>query len=343
MEALVNPSTSNRVEMRGRNALVTGATGLLGSWLVRELQSSGANVVCLVRDRVPRAHLWEVSDLENLTIVHGDIEDNRTLVRTVSEYEIQVVFHLAAQTIVQIANRDPMSTFETNIRGTWQVLEACRHAPTVEAIVVASSDKAYGDHEELPYTETTPLQGQHPYDVSKACADLIATAYHRTYGLPVAVVRCGNLFGPGDLNYNRLIPGTIRSLLLGEPPVIRSDGTYIRDYIYVRDAALAYLRVARAVLEGIRGEAFNFSNEVQLSALDVVAKISSLMGSDLEPTILNQGAGEIVNQHLDAGKARHMLEWMPAFELDDALRETIAWYADRLAPAMAEHPSVGRS
>lgn len=323
MEAVVGDTHSR---WRDKRVLVTGATGLLGSWLVRELQSRHADVVALVRDRVPRSYLWEASDLDSLTCVHGDLSDYGTVARTIGEYEVEVVFHLGAQTIVQIANRDPLSTFESNIRGTWQVLEACRLAPTVRAVVVASSDKAYGDHEELPYTERTPLRGEHPYDVSKSCADLLSTAYHRTYGLPVGIVRCGNLFGPGDLNFNRLIPGTIRSLLLEEAPIIRSDGTFIRDYIYVRDAALAYLRVAEAVLGGVHGEAFNFSNEVQISALEMVTMIRSLIGSELEPIILNEGSGEIVNQHLDASKARRMLAWEPAYALDGALTETIEWY-----------------
>jgi len=333
---------SSATEWRDRRVLVTGATGLLGSWVVRELQSRGADVVALVRDRVPRAYLWEAADVDRLTLVHGALEDQPTVARALGEYEVEVVFHLGAQTIVQIANRDPISTFETNIRGTWQMLEACRRAPTVRAVIIASSDKAYGDHDQLPYTESTPLAGQHPYDVSKSCADLISTAYHRTYGLPVAIIRCGNLFGPGDLNFNRLIPGTIRSLLLEERPIIRSDGTFIRDYVYVRDAALAYLRVAEAVLDGLHGEAFNFSNEVQISALEMVDRIRAVMGSSLEPTILNQGAGEIVNQHLDASKARRVLGWTPAYELEDALRETVEWYrqsSDRLhAPGAVTSP-----
>lgn len=315
---------------RDRRVLVTGATGLLGSWIVRELQARHADVVALVRDRVPRSYLWETSDVAALTCVQGSLEDYGTVARALGEYEVEVVFHLGAQTIVQIANRDPVSTFEANIRGTWNLLEASRRAPTVGGVVVASSDKAYGEHDELPYTESTPLRGQHPYDVSKACADLLATTYHRTYGLPVGIVRCGNLFGPGDLNFNRLIPGTIRSLLLDETPVIRSDGTYIRDYVYVRDAALAYLRVAEAVLDGLHGEAFNFSNEVQISALEMVRMIASLIGSDREPRVLNQGSGEIVNQHLDAGKARRMLGWEPTYELAQALRETIDWYRGRV-------------
>jgi CDP-glucose 4,6-dehydratase len=283
-----------------------------------------------------------VAGSQSLTCVTGQLEDYPTLARAIGEYEIEIVFHLGAQTIVQIANRDPLSTFESNIRGTWNLLEACRRAPTVRAIVVASSDKAYGDHEVLPYDESTPLQGRHPYDVSKSCADLIASAYHQTYGLPVGIVRCGNLFGPGDLNFNRLIPGTIRSILRGEAPVIRSDGTFVRDYLYVRDAARAYSVVGAAVLGGLHGEAFNFSNEVQISALDMVRMIGRLMSTNLEPNILNEGAGEIVHQYLDAGKARRLLGWEPAYLLDDALRETIAWYISRIGSEADPPAGSGR-
>jgi CDP-glucose 4,6-dehydratase len=334
--ALVSPSPESTV-WTNRPVLVTGATGLLGSWLVRELQARGAAVVALVRDQVPQSHLWTAADLDRLVSVHGALEDYEVVSRAINEYEIDTVMHLGAQTIVPIANRNPLSTFEANIRGTWHVLEACRTAPTVKAVVLASSDKAYGNHDELPYDESTALIGSHPYDVSKSCADLIAFAYHRTWGLPVCVTRCGNLFGPGDLNFNRIVPGTIRSALMGEPPVIRSDGSFVRDYFYVRDAALAYVQLAEHMFAtGLAGEAFNFSNEVQLTVVELVERILALIDPSLAPVILGGGAGEIERQYLSAAKARKVLGWTPAYSLEQGLHDTIAWYqalVDRRAPA----------
>ena len=229
-----------------RPTFVTGATGLVGGWLVKRLLAMGAVVVCLVRDWVPQSELVRSGDLERVKVVRGDLCDQALLERILGEYEITTVIHLAAQTIVTVANRNPVSTFETNIAGTWRLLEACRRSPTVRQIVIASSDKAYGDQAVLPYDETTPLQGRHPYDVSKSCADLIAHAYAVTYGLPVAITRCGNFYGGGDLNWNRIIPGTIRSIIRGQPPVIRSDGQFVRDYFYVEDGAAAYMTLAEA-------------------------------------------------------------------------------------------------
>lgn len=308
---------------------VTGATGLLGSWLVRELQLRGASVVALVRDRVPQSYLWTAATTETLACVYGALEDYDVVSRALNEYEIETVLHLGAQTIVPIANRSPLSTFESNIRGTWHVLEASRTAPTVKAVIIASSDKAYGHHDELPYHESTPLVGQHPYDVSKSCADLISLAYHATYGTPVCVTRCGNLYGPGDLNFNRIVPGTIRSALQGQSPVIRSNGKFIRDYFYVRDAALAYLLLAERMHEsGIAGEAFNFSNEIQLTVLELVDKIIEIAGADVEPLILNGGQGEIENQYLSARKAREELGWSPLYTVEEGLAETVPWYRE---------------
>ncbi len=312
------------------NVLVTGATGLLGSWLVEELLARGASVTCLVRDWVPTSRFVTSGMLERCNVVRGGLEEPDVVLRAVNEYEIQSVFHLGAQTIVGTAARSTLSTFESNIRGTWHLLEACRQCQrTVQRVLVASSDKAYGVHQKLPYTEDTPLQGRYPYDVSKSCADLIAMAYFHTYGVPVAVTRCGNLFGGGDLNFNRLIPGTIRSALRDERPVIRSDGTFVRDYFYVRDAVEAYLQLAeRLPAPGFVGEAFNFGTETPLPVLALVERILGLMGKvELEPVILNEATHEIPRQYLDCTKARRLLDWRPRYPLDDALRETIAWYA----------------
>ena len=310
---------------------VTGATGLLGSWTVRELQSRGAQVVALIRDRVPQAYLWTTANTNNLICVHGELEDYTTIARALNEYEIETVLHLGAQAIVSVANRNPLPTFEANIRGTYHVLEACRLTPTVKAVVVASSDKAYGASDMLPYDETTPLCGHHPYDVSKSCADLISLAYYHTYRLPVCVTRCGNFYGAGDLNFNRIIPGTIRSILRGEAPIIRSDGTYIRDYFYVHDGALAYLHLAELMhTRGIAGEGFNFSNEIQVTVLQLVEKILALMNSSLKPVIKNNVSAEILHQYLSAAKARTLLGWAPRYTLDEGLREAIAWYTEFL-------------
>ncbi len=313
-----------------RPTFVTGATGLLGSWLVRRLLEHGADVVCLVRDWVPQSELVRSGLSQQAKIVRGDVCDPQLLERVLGEYEIDAVFHLAAQTIVSIANRNPISTFETNIRGSWLLLEACRRSPTLKSLVMASSDKAYGDHEVLPYDESAPLQGQHPYDVSKSCADLIARTYAVTYGLPVVITRCGNFYGGGDLNWSRLVPGTIRSVLRGQPPVIRSDGQYIRDYFYVEDGAAAYMLLAEqlAFKPQLRGEAFNFSNELQVTVLDLVRRILTLMGSDLQPEIRNEASNEIRHQYLSAAKARELLDWSPLFALDQALEQTIRWYLD---------------
>lgn len=318
-----------------KNVFITGATGLVGSWLTKFLIDEGANVVALVRDIVPKSILWRSSDefdyiKDNLTIVNGELEDYLLLERALNEYEIEVVFHLGAQTIVGIANRNPLSTFESNVRGTYNLLEACRRSPLIKAVVIASSDKAYGEQEQLPYNETAPLQGTHPYDVSKSCADLIAYTYYNTFKLPVCVTRCGNFYGAGDLNFNRIIPGTIRSLLNNESPIIRSDGKFIRDYFYVKDGALAYMLLAEKMLTDvfIHGEAYNFSNETQVTVLELVEKIIELMEVDVEPTILNQAQHEIRNQYLSAKKVKEQLGWSAKYTLDSSLKETIEWYKD---------------
>jgi CDP-glucose 4,6-dehydratase len=325
-------SETDRAFWRDRPTLVTGATGLVGSWLVRRLLEHDADVVCLVRDWVPQSELVRSGLLDRVKVVRGDIRDQSLLERAVGEHEIDTVFHLAAQTIVGIANRNPVSTFESNIAGTWALLEACRRSPRVQQIVVASSDKAYGDQESLPYDEQTPLQGRHPYDVSKSCADLIAHCYAVTYDLPVAITRCGNFYGGGDLNWNRIVPGTIRSILRGQRPVIRSDGNYTRDYFYVEDGAAAYMLLAEKLAQdtALRGEAFNFSNELQITVLQLVQRLLDLMASDLQPDVRNEANNEIRHQYLSAAKARTRLGWHPLFSLDSALKATIQWYREFL-------------
>jgi len=315
-----------------RRVLVTGATGMLGSWLVQRLRDKEADVVCLVRDWVPQSELVRSGLLEQTVVVRGEVEDRELLERTLGEYEIETVFHLAAQTIVTIANRNPVSTFETNIRGTWNLLEACRRSARVQGIVMASSDKAYGCQTTLPYSEDMPLQGRHPYDVSKSCADLLAQSYASTYDLPVAITRCGNFYGGGDLNWNRVVPGTIRSILHDQPPVIRSDGKYVRDYFYVEDGAAAYQLLAEELTNRpeLRGHAFNFSNENQISVLQLVELILSKMDSNLKPEIKNQASNEIRHQYLSAERARRLLNWSPHFSLDEGLDRTILWYREAL-------------
>jgi CDP-glucose 4,6-dehydratase len=295
---------------------------------VRRLLGLGADVVCLVRDWIPQSELVMTQLIEQVKIVRGDVRDQELVERILGEYEIVTVFHLAAQTTVGVANRNPISTLDVNIRGTWALLEACRRSPRVKQIVMASSDKAYGDLETLPYTEDMPLKGQHPYDVSKSCADLIGQAYAKTYGLPVCITRCGNFYGGGDLNWNRIVPGTIRSVLRNERPVIRSDGKYVRDYFYVEDGAAAYTLLAEQVATRpeLVGESFNFSNELRITVLELVETILSMMGSNLEPDIRNEVTNEIRCQYLDASKAKTMLNWSPTFTLDEGLRATVQWY-----------------
>ncbi|MDR3709107.1 MAG: GDP-mannose 4,6-dehydratase [Capsulimonadaceae bacterium] len=325
---------SNTAFWRDRPTLVTGATGLVGAWTVKRLLAAQAHVVCLIRDWVPEAELFRSGDLSRVTVVRGDIRDQAGLERILGEHEIDTVLHLAAQTIVGIANRNPISTFEANIQGTWSLLEACRRSPLVKQIVNASSDKAYGDQEILPYDESTPLQGQHPYDVSKSCADLIAHTYAKSYGLPVVTTRCGNFYGGGDLNWNRIVPGSIRSILRGQPPVIRSDGEFIRDYFYVDDGAAVYLLLAEQLAsrrEELSGEAFNFSNEIQVTVTKLVTKILDRMGTDLQPVIMNEASNEIRHQYLSAEKARRLLGWSPIYTLDQGIDLTIRWYKEFLS------------
>lgn len=316
-----------------RPTLVTGGTGLVGAWLVKRLVEAGADITCVIRDWIPQSELAASGALGKVKVVRGDICDEGLVERTLAEHEIKTVMHLAAQTIVPIANRNPLSTFETNVRGTWLLLEASRRSPLVQQIVIASSDKAYGDQEKLPYTEQTPLQGQHPYDVSKSCADLISNAYAVTYKSPVLITRCGNFYGGGDLNWNRILPGAIRSILRGERPIIRSDGLFIRDYFYVEDGADVYMLLAEALAQKpeLAGHAFNFSNEIQVTVLQLLERLRKVMGTDLEPIVQNQATNEIRHQYLSAEKARTMLGWKPLYGLDEGLRKTVDWYRDFLS------------
>lgn len=313
---------------RDRSTLVTGATGLVGGWLVKSLVAAGADVVCLVRDWVPQSELIASNLIDQVKTVRGHLRDQALLERVLGEFEVDTVMHLAAQTIVPIANRNPISTFETNVGGTWALLEACRRSPAVKQIVVASSDKSYGDQEQLPYDETMPLAGRHPYDVSKSAGDLIAQSYAATYGLPVVITRCGNFYGGGDLNWSRIVPGTIRSVLRGRRPIIRSDGEFVRDYFYVEDGAGAYALAAEqlAADRTLGGEAFNFSNEQPITVIDLTRLILRLMDSALEPDVRAEATNEIRCQYLSAAKARERLGWRPLFQLDEGLRLTIEWY-----------------
>lgn len=326
----------------GRRVFVTGATGFLGSWMVQELRRRRAFVVGLVRDIPAEPLLFDEALSRPDFSVHGRLEDYDCLLRVLNEYDIETVFHLAAQPLVGVAFSEPRGTFEANIRGTWNMLEACRQVATVKRIVVASSDKAYGIAERLPYDEEMPLEGRAPYDVSKSCADLIAQAYYATYDLPVCVTRSANFYGGGDFNFSRIVPGTIRSVFRGEPPVLRSDGTPIRDYIFIGDVVGGYLTLAEAMDRGeIRGRAYNFSIETPLPVLAITERILALMGrADLRPVILKVAKAEIPEQHLSAARARRELGWRPQYGLEQGLAETVAWYRAYFARSAGDNVSI---
>lgn len=316
-----------------KRVFVTGCTGLLGSWLTAVLLEKGAHIVGLVRDHIPHSQLVRTGNINHIDIVRGDVCDYELMERALAEYEIDTIFHLAAQTQVGIANRVPMPTFESNIKGTWVILEAARRNATVQRIVTASSDKAYGTHAELPYREDAPLQGEHPYDVSKSCADLISRSYFHTYGLPVSITRCANLYGGGDLNWNRIVPGTMRSAIRNEPPIIRSDGTMKRDYIFIKDVVRGYLKVAENMHRPeVRGQAFNFGIDNPISVLEMATTILQLSDNPhLEPVILDEVNNEIQDQYLCSDKAGEVLGWRPKFSLEAGLAETMTWYKEFLA------------
>jgi len=318
-----------------RTAFVTGATGFVGAHVARQLVEQGARVVCLQRDEV-RLNSLDLFDLRRrVTVVGGEIEDFALMERVLTEYEIEAVFHLAAQAIVGAANRSPLSTFEANIRGTYFLLEACRRAETVRRVVVASSDKAYGSHDDLPYREEYPLLGLFPYDASKACTDILARSFAHTYGTPVTVSRFANIYGPGDMNLSRIIPGTILAVLRGEAPVIRSDGTPVREFVYADDVARGYLLLAEKI-EDTAGEAFNFGAGDPVQVLDLVRRIIHIAGAGkaarLQPRVLLQHKieREIDAQYLSADKAEARLGWRAEVSLDEGLRRTIEWYRANL-------------
>ena len=308
---------------------VTGASGIVGSWLVKNLLQEGAYVVALIHDSDPQTELFRTGTVNQIAVVNGCLENYAVQERVINEHEIDTVFHLGAQPIVSTALRNPLPTFETNIRGTWNLLEACRvHKELVRRIIVASSDKAYGESDQLPYTEEMPVNGKHPYDVSKSCTDILAMSYAHTYGLPVSIARCGNIYGGGDLNWSRIVPGTILSLIKNQRPIIRSDGKFIRDYIYVEDVVSAYMSMAVAVQSSdLHGQAFNFSPETKVTVIEIVKTIQKLMGRmDLDPEILDKVKFEIRDQYLDSGKARRLLNWTPQHSLEQGLTKTITWY-----------------
>lgn len=316
-----------------RRVLVTGATGLVGSWLVRALLARGSQVTVLVRDADPQSELLRSGDIARTTVVNGEVQSLPTLLRALNHHRPDTVFHLAAQTQVGCAWRDPFETFESNVRGTYALLEACRrHQDVVQRIVVASSDKAYGEAATLPYTEDTPLEARFPYDTSKLCTDVVTRSYFATYGLPAAIARCGNIYGGGDLNWDRIVPGTIRSLLRRERPIIRSDGTLVRDYVYVKEVAEAYVTLAEHLHRPeVRGAAFNFSAGEPASVLQVVAAIGAAMGVTPDPDVRGAAVAEISRQYLSSERARNVLGWQARYTLAKGLTETVAWYRDFLA------------
>lgn len=325
-----------------RNVFVTGGFGLLGSTIVELLHLMGARVTVLKRDHSSSSRLFELPAYKDLNVAPGDLDDYNSLYRIIAEYEIDTVFHLGAQPIAPVGNRAPLPTLKTNIMGTANLLEACRVNPTVKRVMVASSDKAYGAQPVLPYTEEAPLQGRHPYDVSKSCTDLLAQMYYHTYKLPVAITRCGNLYGPGDLNWQRIVPETFKHVVHNEAPLIRSDGKFIRDYFFVRDAANAYVTLAENMERPeVVGQAFNFSTGNGKTVLDIVDTILKAGGrSDLQPKVLNEAKAEIHDQTLSSEKAWRVLGWKPVFTLEEGMAETFAWYRDYFASRKAAREAV---
>lgn len=311
---------------KGRNVFITGSTGLLGYWVTKYLVEAGANVIALVHKGVPEIFK---STFSKVNIVRGDINDYKKILTVLKKNRIETVFHLAAQTVSPIANKNPIPTFETNIQGTWVLLEACRNTKSIGRIVVASSDKAYGEDEQLPFTEKSRLNGIRPYTVSKSCADLITTAYYKTYGMPICITRCGNFFGGGDLLMERLLPSVIKAALFEKELIIRSDGKFVRDFFYVEDGALATIMLAESMeKKEIWGEDFNFSYEKPITVIDFVNIFFREIGSSMKPKVLNQPLNEIREQYLSCEKARKLLSWEPVFSFEEGIGRTIAWYRD---------------
>src|SRR3989338_7332162 len=308
--------------LKGKNVFVTGASGIIGYWVASYLNDIGAEVTVYLRDFVPKSSLIKSSIFGKVNVVSGQLEDYLNIKRALNEYEIETVIHLGAQTIVETANRSALSTFKANIEGTWNVLEACKNSKLVQGIVVASSDKAYGTSNRLPYTEDMPLVGEHPYDVSKSCSDLIAQSYAKTYGMPIGIARCGNVYGGNDLNFNRIVPGTIKSLLNGERPIIRSDGTFKRDYIYVKDVVDSYAVIAENLQrKDVSGQSFNFWNDRPVAVIEIVKIIQKMMGKEsLKPVIRNKAKGEIKDQYLNSRKARKILRWKPKYTIEEGMK-----------------------
>jgi CDP-glucose 4,6-dehydratase len=325
----VNVSTASKEFWSTKRVLVTGATGMVGAWLTRWLVDAGAHTVAFISDTDPQSELIRSGYIDRVAVMNGRLENYDDVERAINNQEVDSIIHLGAQPIVGAADRSPRHTFESNIQGTWNVLDAARVLGSlVKRIVVASSDKAYGTQPVLPYVETMSMNGDHPYEVSKSCTDLIAVTYARTYGLPVTIARCGNIYGGGDLNWNRIVPGTFRSILRGEQPVLRSDGTFVRDYLHVDDIVEAYLLLGEHSDEPeFRGEAFNFSDETPLTVMDIYKAICVAAGQPgLEPLVLNRAVGEIKDQYLDASKARTRLGWAAGVSLDRGLTKTFQWY-----------------
>ena len=315
------------IEWKGMNVLVTGADGFIGSHVAKALVDKGSNVTTIVRD-IKRTSNLDVFKLKSMiNIVNGDLVNFHDCERTINEYDIQFCFHIAAQAIVGPANRSPLSTFESNIKGTWNILEACRLSKTIRGLIVASSDKAYGQQKKLPYTEQSPLNGYYPYDASKSCAEILARCYYMTYNLPLAITRNANTYGPGDMNFSRIIPDTITTLLGNKQPIIRSDGTPERDYMYIKDAVSAYLTLAGNIhRKEVVGQAFNFGTGKPVKVIDLYNKITKFMGKKIKPKILGEAKNEIDRQYLSIDKAKKILKWQPKYSLDYGLKETIAWY-----------------